>query len=88
MTMGHNSGQDPYTIAADELRSFIERIETVEEEMRGLRGDRSEIYAEAKGRGYDTRTIRKIVALRKKSADVRAEDEALEETYRSALGMS
>lgn len=83
---GHNSG-DSYGVAADELRQFVERIESVEEEMRGLRGDRSEIYAEAKGRGYDTKTIRKLIAIRKQKPDQRAEDNAILGIYGNALGI-
>ncbi len=79
---GHNSG-----IAGDRLKSFIERIERVEEEKRGLSADIKEIYAEAKGTGFDTKIIRKIIAERRMDADDRAEQESLLEVYRRALGM-
>jgi uncharacterized protein (UPF0335 family) len=78
---GHNS------VAADELRLLIERVERVEEEIDELRADRKDVYAEAKARGYDPRTMRKVVALRKLETQVRQERRALEETYLSALGM-
>lgn len=78
MSIGHNN----------QLKSIIERIERVEEERKALGADISEIYAEAKGNGFDTKIIRKIIALRKMSAADRQEQEALLETYKSALGMS
>lgn len=84
--IGHNSG-DSYGVVSDELRQFVERIEHVEEEMGGLRGDRSEIYAEAKGRGFDTRVIKKILALRKRKPDEIREENAVLEMYGQALGM-
>ena len=73
--------------AAEELLDLIEKIEGIEEEMRGLRGDRSEFYAMAKGRGYDTRIMKKIVALRKRDPSDLAEEESLLEIYKQALGM-
>lgn len=74
-------------VHSDELRQFIERIEAQNARISDETEARKEIYAEAKGRGYCTKTIRKIVALRKKRADEIAEEEAIEEIYRSALGM-
>lgn len=79
---------DAYEVTADELRQFIERIEAQNATIADETEVRKEIYAEAKGRGYCTKTIRKIVALRKKRADDLAEEEAIETMYRSALGMS
>lgn len=79
---------DVYEVTADELRQFIERIEAQNATIADETEVRKEIYAEAKGRGYCTKTIRKIVALRKKRADDLAEEEAIETMYRSALGMS
>lgn len=69
------------------LRSFIERIERLEEEVKALNEDKKEVYAEAKGQGFDVKTMRKIVSLRKKDPDDRAEEDALLDTYLSALGM-
>ena len=74
-------------VHSDELRQFVERIEAQNARISDEIEARKEIYAEAKGRGYCTKTIRKIVALRKKRADEIAEEEAIEEIYRSALGM-
>ena len=74
-------------VAADELRQFIERIERLEEEKAGLLGDIKEVYAEAKGRGFDTKTMRRIVSIRKKDHSERQEEEAILELYMQALGM-
>jgi len=71
----------------DELRQLIERIEGQNERIAEETEARKEIYSEAKGRGYCTKTIRKIVALRKKRADEIAEEEAIEALYRQALGL-
>lgn len=75
------------SIAADELRLLIERIERLEEEKKAIADDVKDVYAEAKARGYDTKTMRKIVALRKMEQNARQEADALLETYRAALGM-
>lgn len=77
-----------YEVTADDLRQFVERIEAQNAHISDETEARKEIYAEAKGRGYCTKTIRKIVALRKKRADEIAEEEAIEEMYRAALGMN
>jgi uncharacterized protein (UPF0335 family) len=74
-------------VAADQLRLFIERIERLEEEKKGIADDVKDVYAEAKANGYDTKTMRKIVALRRMETHVRQEADALLETYRSALGL-
>lgn len=74
-------------VAADQLRLFIERIERLEEEKKGIADDVKDVYAEAKANGYDTKTMRKVVALRKMEKHVRDEADALLETYRSALGL-
>ncbi|MFL6734449.1 MAG: DUF2312 domain-containing protein [Sphingomicrobium sp.] len=76
------------TVAADQLRLFIERIERLEEEKKGMADDIRDVYAEAKANGYDTKTMRKVVALRKLETHVRQEADALLETYRSALGLA
>ena len=76
------------TVAADQLRLFIERIERLEEEKKGIADDVRDVYSEAKSNGYDTKTMRKIVALRRMETHVRQEADALLETYRSALGLS
>lgn len=74
-------------VAADELRQFIERIERLEEEKAGVAGDIKEVYAEAKGRGFDTKTMRRIISIRKKDHSERLEEEAILELYLQALGM-
>jgi uncharacterized protein (UPF0335 family) len=74
-------------LAKDRLRSFVERIERVEEEKAGLADDIREIYAEAKGAGFDTKIIRQVIKERKMSAEDRAEQAALLDVYRHALGM-
>lgn len=75
------------SVAQDQLRSFVERIERMEDEKAAVSADIKEIYAEAKGNGYDTKILRKIVAIRKQDANERLEQEALLELYMSALGM-
>jgi len=75
-------------VAADQLRLFIERIERLEEEKKGIADDVKDVYAEAKANGYDTKTMRKVVALRRMETHVRQEADALLETYRNALGLA
>jgi len=75
------------SVAADQLRAFVERIERVEEEIKGLNGDKRDIYAEAKGCGFDTKAIKKIVAIRRQDVAERQEEDAILETYMQALGM-
>ena len=74
-------------VAADQLRLFIERIERLEEEKKGLGDDIKDVYSEAKSTGYDTKTMRAIVRLRRMEAHCRQEAEALLETYKAALGL-
>ncbi len=73
--------------SAEQLRLFIERIETLEEEKKGIADDIKDVYAEAKGTGFDTKTMKAIVRLRKMEASARAEAEALLDTYKTALGL-
>jgi uncharacterized protein (UPF0335 family) len=75
------------SVAQDQLRAFIERIERMEEEKAAIAADIKEIYAEAKGNGFDTKILRRIVTIRKQDANERMEQEALLELYMSALGM-
>jgi uncharacterized protein (UPF0335 family) len=75
-------------VAADQLRLFIERIERLEEEKKGIADDVKDVYAEAKANGYDTKTMRAIVRLRKMEKHTRDEMDALLETYRTALGLA
>jgi|TARA_B110000977_G_C10630200_1_gene319843 uncharacterized protein (UPF0335 family) len=78
---------ESYRVTADELRQFIERIERLDAEKKDLAEQQKEVMAEAKGRGYDTKVIRKVVALRKRDQNDIAEEEAVLEMYKEALGM-
>ena len=75
------------TTADEQLRLFIERIERLEEEKKGIADDIRDVYAEAKGNGYDVKALRTIVRMRKQDANERAEEETILETYMQALGM-
>jgi uncharacterized protein (UPF0335 family) len=75
------------TVAAGQLRAFIERIERLTEEKDSVSTDIKEVYAEAKGTGFDTKAIRKIVSMRKKDAAERQEEESILELYKNALNM-
>lgn len=77
-----------YSVTAEELRQFIERYEHLEAEKKDITEQQKEVMAEAKGRGYDTKVIRKVIALRKRTADDIAEEEAVLEMYKAALGMA
>lgn len=74
-------------VAADQLRLFIERIERLEEEKKGIADDVKDVYSEAKSQGYDSKTMRAIVRLRKMEKHAREEAEALLDTYKAALGL-
>lgn len=76
-----------YRVTADELRQFVERIERLEQEKKDIADQVKEVYAESKGRGYDAKALRAIVSLRKKDKDQVAEEEAVLEMYKEALGM-
>ncbi|MGR3484201.1 MAG: DUF2312 domain-containing protein [Paracoccaceae bacterium] len=80
-------GPRDYGVAADELRAFVERFERLEAEKQDVAEQQKEVMAEAKGRGYDTKVLRKIIALRKREPDDIAEEEAMLDMYKSALGM-
>ncbi|CUH68645.1 hypothetical protein TG4357_03715 [Thalassovita gelatinovora] len=82
----HN--QTSYRVTADELRQFIERFERLDQEKKDIADQQKEVMAEAKGRGYDTKIMRKIIALRKRDKDDIAEEEAVLEMYKEALGMA
>ena len=87
---GHNSGDAPdaYNVTADELRQFIERVEQLETEKKEIQEQIKEAFAEAKGRGYDTAVMKKVVAMRKRKPDDLAEEDAILELYKNALGMA
>jgi uncharacterized protein (UPF0335 family) len=76
-----------YEITAEELRSFIERFERLEAEKQDIAEQQKEVMAEAKSRGYDTKVMRRIIALRKKTREQLAEEEAVEAIYREVLGL-
>jgi uncharacterized protein (UPF0335 family) len=78
---GHNS------VTADELRQFIERAEQLASEKKDVAKQEKELFAEAKGRGFDTKVMKKVIALRKRKADDIAEEDAVLDMYKSALGM-
>lgn len=75
------------TVAADQLRLFIERVERLEEEKRGIADDITDVYSEMKSQGYDAKIVRQIVKLRKMQPHDRQEMEALLDTYKAALGL-
>ena len=74
-------------VAAEQLRLFIERIERLEEEKKGIADDIRDVYTEAKSQGYDSKTMRAVVRLRRLEKHARQEMDALLETYRNALGL-
>lgn len=88
MTYPSNSGDSAHDIAKDQLRSIIERVERLEEEKKGIADDIREVFAEAKGNGFDTKVLRKVIAIRKQDAAEREEQDAILELYLSALGMA
>ncbi len=75
------------SVAGDQLKAFIERIERLEEEKAGIAGDIREIFAEAKGNGFDTKVMRQVIRLRKQDTNERQEQEAILDLYMHALGM-
>jgi uncharacterized protein (UPF0335 family) len=79
--VGHNS------VAGDQLRTVVERIERLEDEKKNVTADIKDVYAEAKGNGFDAKTLRKIVALRKLDEDKRKEAQAMLDLYAHALGL-
>ncbi|RWI48380.1 MAG: DUF2312 domain-containing protein [Mesorhizobium sp.] len=83
-----DEAENSQAVAAAELRSLIERIERLEEEKKTISDDIKDVYAEGKGRGYDTKAIRKIVARRKLDAAERQEQDSILDLYEEALGMA
>jgi len=76
-----------YQITAAELRQYIERIERLEEEKKGIADDIKSVYSEAKGQGFDTKIVKQIIRLRRMEKAARDEEEALLDTYKEALGL-
>ncbi len=86
--IGHNSGADALNATAQtRLRTIIERVERLEEDKAEIAADIKEVYAEAKGEGFDIKIIRKIIRLRKMDKAKRQEEEAILDLYLSAIGM-
>ncbi len=81
------TSESAQTVAAGQLRAFIERIERLEEDKKAIADDIKEVYAEMKGTGFDTKAVRTIVRLRKKDQAERQEEEAIIDLYKNALGM-
>jgi len=79
--------QPAHRFAKDQLKTFVERVERLEEEKKALSDDIRDVYAEAKGNGFDVKTLRVVVRLRKQDTNERKEQEAILETYLHALGM-
>ena len=79
--------EQAYNVSAEELRQFVERYEQLEAEKGDISEHQKELMSEAKGRGYDTAVMKKVIALRKRRPDDIAEEEAVMEIYKSALGM-
>lgn len=80
--------QENYRVTADELRQFIERVERLEAEKKDIADSQKEVFAEAKARGYDTKVMRKVIALRKRNREEIQEEEAILGMYMEALGMA
>ena len=76
------------SVAQDQIKAFVERIERMEEEKKAIADDIKEIYAEAKGNGFDTKVLRQVVRIRKLDRSERMEQEALLDLYLTALGMA
>ena len=87
MTDERQHGMGGGAVAADELRLLIERAERLEEEKKGIADDIKDVMAEAKGRGYDPKAIRKILSIRKKKKEEYQEEESILQVYMQALGM-
>lgn len=88
MSIAENIPSDASSpVSHDQLRTIVERIERLEEEKAAIAGDIKEVYAEAKANGFDTKTLRVVVRLRKQDANERQEHEAILATYMHALGM-
>ena len=81
------AADNTYRVTADELRSFIERFERLDAEKKDIADQQKEVMCEAKSRGYDTKVLRKIIALRRRDKDDIAEEEAVMDMYKEALGM-
>lgn len=88
MDMTEEEKSENYRVTAGELRQFVERYERLDEEKKAIAEQQKEVMAEAKGRGYDVKVLRKIIALRKRDENDISEEEAVLEMYKEALGMA
>jgi uncharacterized protein (UPF0335 family) len=86
-TTGEYIMNDSYTVTAEELRQYVEKYERLEAEKKDIADSQKEVMQEAKGRGYDTKILRKVIAMRKRNRDDIANEEAVLEMYMNALGM-
>jgi uncharacterized protein (UPF0335 family) len=86
--MADEIAENSQTVAAGQLRAFIERIERLEEEKQTIADDIKDVFAELKGTGFDTKAVRAIIRLRKKDQAERQEEEAILDLYKAALGMA
>ncbi len=85
--MSEPTGSEPTGVARDQLRSIVERVERLEEEKKAIADDIKEVFGEAKANGFDTKTLRTVIRMRKQEAAERMEQEALLDLYMHALGM-
>lgn len=86
--MNDMTSDDTYNVTANELRQFVERIERLEAEKKDIADQIKEVFAESKARGYDQKAMRALISLRKKDSDEVAEQEAVLQMYKEALGMA
>lgn len=86
--MEDDGGREQYRVTASELRQFIERFERLETEKKDIADQQKEVLAEARGRGYDVKVIRKLIALRRREPQEVSEEEAVLQLYKEALGMA
>ena len=86
-TAAKDDEQTAHRFAKDQLKAIVERVERLEEEKKAISDDIRDVYAEAKGNGFDVKSLRVVVRLRKEDVDERKEHEAILETYLHALGM-
>lgn len=84
----YEQATDTYTVTANELRQFVERIERLDQEKKDIADQIKEVFAESKSRGYDQKALRALISLRKKDSDEVAEQEAVLQMYKEALGMA
>lgn len=84
----HNMTEDASDVAQDQLRSFVERIERLNEEAGTIKEDIKDVFAEAKGNGFDTKVLRRVISIRKQDQNERQEQEAILDLYLQALGMA